>query len=225
MKQLKTVLLFIFLIFQSGYSQKRQVKGDTVTYFKNSLDLGYSGAAKLPLGFHASYFAFYLGEKEAYLGGVIQYNFDINGFHHLNLLTYKNRIFYKKTNLNDNISYNFQDRKLNLKQLNNHFQNHQIKYSLHSVNNFGIGVGIDYLVNDNSQTGGHLSISKYFLKSNMNVSLSSSVFANQINYKIGMGKNWNFKNRLPIRNISLGLTYEEFMNYKDLYFRVSTSFY
>ena len=92
MKQLQIILIMIFLI-QYGYAQNKQIEGDTVTYFKNSLDLGYSGAAKLPLGFHASYFAFYLGEKEAYLGGVIQYNFNINGFHHLNLLTYKNRIF------------------------------------------------------------------------------------------------------------------------------------
>ena len=192
-------------------------------HFNSSLYAGYSGATKLPLGFFISYNTEYLGKKEVNLGFSFQYNFDTNGFHHLNFQAVKRKIFYNRLDFRDYIAYNYQDRKLNIDNINE-FQNHQIQYGLYLNNHFGIGAGIDYLVSNHSQTGGHLYVLKRFSKPKIEIVLSSSVFANQINYKTEIGRTFYFNDRLPIRNIYLGLAYEDFMNYKDLYFRVSTSF-
>ena len=192
----------------------------TVCYISNSLDLGYSGSTKLPLGFYASYSASFVGKTEVNAGIALQYNFDSNGFQHLNFQTWKWNIFYKKSNFSDFIAYNYQNRKLDFHRTANEFQTHQTKYGLNLKNNFGVGIGLDYLINGYDKIGGHLYASKWFSKLNVSTVASSSIFDNQINYKTEIIKSFNLNSELTIRRISLGLAYEDFMDYKDLYFSV-----
>lgn len=186
--------------------------------------LGYSGATKLPLGFFASHFTSYLGNKEVNLGGLVQYNFDTNGFYHFKFQASKTELFIKEEKLRDFVSYIYQNRKIDIEPINNHFKNHQFLYGLY-FDNFGIGSGIDYLKQSHfNKTGLLLYAYKYFQKLNLSTTASSSIFDNQINYKIDLERNLNLGDRFPIKNVSLGLGYEDFMNYKDVYFMVITRF-
>lgn len=186
--------------------------------------LGYSGVTKLPLGLFAANYTSFLGKKEVNVGGLVQYYFDTNGFYHLKLRASKSVLFLKEEKLRDFAFYSYQNRKLNIKSINNHFQNHQFLYGLY-FDNFGIGSGIDYLRQTNfNKTGLLLYASKYFQKLNLSTTASTSIFNDKINYKIDLERNFKLGDKSPIDNISLGLGYEDFMNYKDIYFMILTRF-
>ncbi|MES2862966.1 MAG: hypothetical protein V4666_02515 [Bacteroidota bacterium] len=187
-------------------------------YTSNSTEFGYSGATKMPLGFYSSYNASYIGKVKVNLGTALQYNFDNDGFHHLNFQTSKWNIFYKKPNIYDFLSFNYQDRKLNIDEDINKFQNYQIKYGFYLKKNIGIGIGLDYISGKYEKFGNHLYGYKYFSKSNISTILTTSIFDNQFNYKAEIFKSFYFKSRFLISRLSIGLAYEDFMNYKDLYF-------
>ena len=187
-------------------------------YVSNSLELGYSGATKLPLGFFTSYSATYIGKTKINGSSSLQYNFDNNGFHHLNLQIAKWNIFHKNSNLSDYIAYNYQNRNVNINDRRNKFENHQIKYGLNFKKNLGIGVGFDYLSRNYNKIGGHFYASKWFSKLNISTTFSTSVFENQFNYKAEIFKDINFNNGFLINRISFGMGYEDFIEYKDLYF-------
>ena len=189
-------------------------------HMSNSLELGYSGATKLPLGFYSSYSATYIGKTKINGSASLQYNFDNNRFHHLNLQLAKWNIFHKNSNLSDFIAYNYQNRILNINDTKNKFENHQIKYGLNLKKNLGIGIGLDYLSKNYEKIGSHFYTSKWFPKTNISTTVSTSVFNNWINYKAEIFKSINFNNRFLVNRISFGITYEDFMKYKDLYFSV-----
>ena len=187
-------------------------------YISNSFELGYSGATKLPLGFFSSYSATYIGKTKINGSASLQYNFDNNGFHHLNLQLAKWNIFHKNSSLSDYISYNYQNRNLDLNNVKNEFENHQLKYGLNLKKNFSLGIGFDYLSKSYDKIGGLLYASKWFSEPRISTTFSTSIFNNQINYKAEIFKDVNFNNRFFIKRISFGIAYEDFMKYKDLYF-------
>lgn len=189
-------------------------------YLSNSLQVGYSGASKLPLGFYSSYSAVYVGKLKINGSTALQYNFNNEGFHHLNLQIAKWNIFYKNSNLSDFLAYNYQNRTLNIDNTKNKFENHQIKYGLHLKKNIEVGIGLDYLSRRYEKIGGQLYVNKWFSKPNIGTTLSTSIFENQINYKTEIFKSVNLNQRFLINEISIGIAYENFMNYKDLYFTV-----
>ena len=189
-------------------------------YITNSIELGYSGATKLPLGFYIAHSSSYIGKIMVNASASLQYNFDNNDYHHLNLQTAKWNLFYKKSTVSDFIIYNYQNRRIIMDDVKNKFENHQIKYGFNLKNNMGFGVGLDFLSRDYKKVGAHFYASKWFSKPNLSTVLSASIFDNQINYKAELFKSFNFNNQLPIKRISLGLVYEDFMNYKDLYFSI-----
>lgn len=189
-------------------------------YISNSLELGYSGATKLPLGFYSSYSATYLGKTKINGSTSLQYNFNNEGFHHLNLQIAKWKIFYKNSNLSDYLAYNYQNRILNIDNTKSKFENHQIKYGLDLKKNIGIGIGLDYLSRNYNKIGGQFYAYKWFSKPNISTTVTTSIFENQINYKAEIFKSVSFNHRFLINRISIGIAYENFMNYKDLYFNV-----
>lgn len=193
-------------------------------YISNSLELGYSGATRLPFGLYTAYSASFIGKMQVNSSIGLQYNFDKNGFQHLNLQASKWNIFYKKSNFSDFIAYNYQNRKLDIDKVNNRFQNHQIKYGLNLKNNFGLGSGIDYLINGQEKIGPYLYAFKWISKPNISAILTSSIFDNQINYKAELLKSININSKSHIRRITLGLAYEDFMDYRDWYFSIQVSF-
>lgn len=189
-----------------------------VCYISNSLELGYSGAIKLPLGFYSSYSATYIGKAKINGSASLQYNFSHAGYHHLNLQLAKWNIFYKNSNLSDFIVYNYQNRNLKIDQSKNKFENHQIKYGLNLKKNFGVGIGLDYVSGKHDKAGGHLYGYKWLSKLNLSTLLTASIFDNQVNYKAEVFKSFNFNRRFLINRFSLGVAYENFMGYKDTYF-------
>ncbi|MCT8341266.1 hypothetical protein MG296_14460 [Flavobacteriaceae bacterium TK19130] len=187
-------------------------------YISNSFELGYSGATKLPKGFFSSYSATYIGQTKINGGATLQYNFDNNGFHHLNLQIAKWKVFYKKSSLSDYIAYNYQNRIVDLKDLKYEFENHQLKYGLNLKKNLSIGLGLDYLSRNYNKFGGLLYTNKWFPKPKISTTFSTSIFDNRINYKAEIFKFLNFNSRFLVNRISFGLAYEDFMEYRDLYF-------
>lgn len=192
-------------------------------YISNSLEIGYSGASKLPLGFLASYSATYFGNHKINGSLVFQYNFDNSGFYHLMIQASKWHIFHKESTMNDYIAYNYQQRKLNINNEVEEFQNHQIKYGLNLKKNFGIGGGVDLLTRNHQKIGGHLYLNKWFSEPNISAVLSTSVFNTQINYKAQVFKSFKGIRKLAINRFTFGLAYESFMKYDDLYFNVLLS--
>ncbi len=194
-----------------------------ICYIANSLELGYSGATKLPLGFYSSYSVTYLGNTKINSSVALRYNFDNHGFHDLNLQYTKWNMFYKTTDVSDFIAYNYQNRILNFDGTKNKFENHQIKYGLNLKKHIGLGMGLDFIGNQYDKIGGHIYAYKWFSNPNISLTLTTSIFDNQINYKSELFKSFNFNSKFLISRISLGIAYEEFMNYKDLYFNIRMS--
>lgn len=192
-------------------------------YISSSLHVGFSGATKLPLGFSTSYSATNIGKTKVNSGIALRYNFNRNGFHDLNVEISKWSLFYRNSNLSDFIVYNYQNKKLDIDGIGK-FQDHQIRYGLNLKNNFSVGTGLDYLVNGNEKIGGHLYAVKWFSSLNTSTAITSSIFDNQINYKAEILKSFNLDRKLLIRQITLAFAYEDFMDYKDLYFGVQFLF-
>jgi len=192
-----------------------------ICHAPNSLELGYSGAAKLPLGLYSSYSVNYLGNAQINSSVTLQYNFDNDGFHHLNARYVKWNILYKKSNVSDFLAYNYQNRLLSFNGTKNKFENHQIKYGLNLKNHIGIGVGFDFVSREyDNKFGTHIYAYKWFSEPNIGASLTTSLFNNQINYKAELFKSFEYSYRFPLHKFSLGIAYEDFINYKDLYFSV-----
>jgi hypothetical protein len=148
---------------------------------------------------------------------VLNCNIDNKGFHQLNTQYTKWNLFYKKEHFSDFIFYNYQHRILNINHIKRKFQNQQIVYGLNLKYNISLGVGLDYIGREYNKVGGLVYASKWFSKGKINSLLSFSLFNNQINYKAEVNKNFKF---LLKRNISIGIAFEEFMNYNDLYFNI-----
>lgn len=196
----------------------------SICYASNTFELGYSGSTKLPVGFSTSYSATYIGQTKVNLGVSLQYNFNKNNFYHLNFMVSKWNLFYEELQFSDFIAYNYQDRKLDINWSNNKFQDHQIKYGLNLKNNFGVGAGVDYLISDHEKLGGNLYAFKYFSQPIISMVLSSSLFKDHIDYKAQIFKSFYLNRSFVFRRITLGLTHEEFMHYKDLCFNVVVAF-
>lgn len=187
---------------------------------RNTLGLGYSGSTKLPFGFYTWYSADYIGKTHVNMGAGLQYNFDGKGFYRLNTYASRWQLFYKQQNLSDFLIYNYQNNKINIPETDNYFQNHQLTYGLTIKNNVSIGVGIDYLLSYNRKIGGHLYAAKTFSKPNIRAELSSSLFSDQINYKVALLKYFRYDHKTMLNRLNIGVSYEDYMDYRDLYFKV-----
>lgn len=189
-------------------------------YVSNNIWAGYSASTKLPYGFYANYHAGYVGGAKVNLGASVQYNFNTDGMYHLNAALVKGKIFYENTNLTDYITYNYQKRKISIKNAIYEFENHQLMYGLQLKNNFKFEGGIDYLRKEDNMTGAYLSVSKWFAAPNINASFSTSLFEGQTNYKVDLSKSIHFNSRFFAKGLSFGIRYEDFMRYKDVYINI-----
>lgn len=195
-------------------------------YVSNVLCLGYSGASKLPLGFHAYYSATYFGDikKNISICLDLDYNFDNNGFYHFNLKTSTWELFcHKESNVIDFMTYNYQNRSINKNGNRYNYENHQIEYGL-NFDIISIGLGLDYISHKSNKVGGLLNAFKRFSKPKVCTTLTTSIFNKQINYKAEIFKSFFFYRRFPISMLTFGIAYEDFMNYKDIYFNTKVSF-
>lgn len=185
-------------------------------YISNSFGFGYNGSTKLPFGFNTSVYLTYIGKNQTNLGLGFQYKFDSNGNYDVDFYASKSNLFINNSKTNDFLGYNYQKRKLDFVNSNIVFQNHRFIYGISIKNILNISSGIDYLVDDKDNIGGIFSVSKWFSKPSINTTMTSSIFKNEIDYKIGISKSIQLNNRFVIRSASVGLYFENFKKYNDL---------
>ena len=185
-------------------------------YFSNSFGFGYNSSIKLPFGFNASVYLTYIGNAKTNLGLGFQYKLDRNGNYDLGLYAAKSNLFIKNSKINDFLGYEYQNRKFDFVNSNIVFQNHQFNYGISIKNIINISAGIDYLVDGKNNIGGIISVSKWFSKPNINTIMTSTIFENEIDYKIGISKTIHLNDRFIIRSASVGLYFENFKKYNDL---------
>lgn len=189
----------------------------------NSINLGYSGSTKLPLGFYSAYAVNKIGSTNINAGASFHYNFDNDGFHHLNLQLWKGTLFFRDSNFSDFVAYTYQDRSLKVESSKRKVENHQLMYGFNLKNDLGLGAGIDYVSRSYDKTGVHLYASKWYAKPGLGMTVTASIFDHRTNYKAKITKSFYFGSRFPVNGTHVGLAFEDFMNYKDLYFSLSVS--
>jgi len=185
-------------------------------YVGNSFGFGYSGSTKLPFGYYTSLNFAYIGKVYTNFGIGIQQRFDNDNSSDLEVTFGKGNILIHKRKLKDFLNYSFRNRKLTFIDSINSFHNHQFYYGLSLKNNFDFAVGIDYLIQEQEKIGGIIYVSKWFTKPRLDFMIKTSIFNNEIDYKLGLARSFSL-NRVPILNsMSIGLYYENFKDFNDL---------
>jgi len=185
-------------------------------YVGNSFGVGYLGSTKLPYGYSASLNFAYIGKVYTNFGIGIQQRFDNDNSSDLEVTFGKGNILLHKKKSRDFFTYSFRNRNLTFIDSVNTFQNHQFYYGLSLKNNFDFAAGIDYLVQGHEKIGGIIYASKWFSKPRLDFMIKTSIFSDELDYKIGLSRSFSL-NRVPILNsASIGLYYESFKDYNDL---------
>lgn len=198
--------------------------GSTRCIISNPLSLGYSGAGQLPFGFYGAYWASFIGKAKIDSGIALQYNFDGHGLYHMNLQASQANIFYKTPAHSDVMVYNYQHRQLQLDEEVRSFKNHQLKYALHLKHQISLGAGMDYITGPTNQLGAHFYASHAISSMGWRSTWMGSFFGQQFNYSLALQQWFHLRVKGPVRSLALGLVYEDFMAYKDVYFRVTFGF-
>ena len=170
----------------------------------------------MPLGFNSSIYLTYIGKTLVKLRFGFQYKRDWKGNFDFGFNASKNEIFLKSPKNIDFLVYNYQKRKLDFIDTNNVFHDHQLRYGISIYNMINFSTGIDYLIEDKAKFGGIFGVSKWFYKPKINTTFISSIFTDEIDYKIGISKSILLNHRFVIRSTSIGLFFENFKDYNDL---------
>lgn len=207
--------------FISTLPKKGSYNSGGVTSFiriSNPFHVGYSGGSKLPMGGYMSYYINYHRNKKIDLGSVLEYNFDNNGFYQLKLMLYKHGLFHKK---NNTLGYGFSTRKLNFnEETSEEFYNHQLFYKVPIIKGITTFFGVDYLVATTNKIGLWGFMNKNFSKSDINAELTTSILTNQLNYNVEIKKRFILDSDYFFKTINIGLAFEEYMGYRDMYLKV-----
>lgn len=189
----------------------------------NSLWLGYNGSLKMPYGFHASTGVIYLGNFKINGGILADYFFDGKDSKYLNLQASKWNIIFRENNFSDFAAYNFQYRNIPDERIFD-YKNHQFRYGLHIGKTIGLGGGIDFLEGNHQKLAPLFYATKNFNKVGISTNLKTSFFENSTNLRINASKSFYFHKTLPFHSILIGMAYEDYFNYKDLYLSLEFSF-
>lgn len=184
-------------------------------YISNILEFGYFGSTRLPLGFKSVIQSSYIGDIFTRFELGFQYKFDRNDNYDLAFNAVKRQIFLNSSKGHDFLSYNYKKRKLNFVDTNTVFQNHQLIYGFGGKNKITYNAGIDYMIADKEMIGGIFGISKWF-NNYIQIDLTSSIFKDEIDYKMGISKLIFLGGRIVIRYLSVGLDFENFKDSNDL---------
>jgi hypothetical protein len=185
-------------------------------YVSNSFGFGYYGSTRLPFGLGSSIYIPFIGKKHTDFGFGFQYKFDRNGNYDLGFNVSKSDLFIKNSKRNDYLVYNYLNRELDFVDTNTVFQNHLFNYGLNFRDKISLFTGLNYMTADKEKIGINLGASKWFNKPKISTFISSSIFEDDIDYKIGISKSIHFNSRFFIKRTSIGLTFENFKDYNDL---------
>ena len=170
--------------------------------------LGYSGSARLPLGYRVS-----INIPKSY-GIWAEHRFNTNnsydflaGFGKADLLI-KN-----KNKLGDAILYEYRQRKFD----GNIYQNHKAYYALY-VARLRIGAGVDFLKNEKQEIGGLIDLSYNLPYKLPYIQLHASIFEQHIDYKINVEKTIRFReiDRLCNQIFIVNVFFERFQKRNDI---------
>lgn len=184
-------------------------------YVSNSFGFGYYGSTKLPLGLNSSVYLTYIGKKHTDFGFGFQYKFNRNDNYDFGFNASKSDLFIKSSKSNDFLFYNYQKRKLDFVDTNTVFQNHLFNYGLNIRDKISLFTGLNYAA-DKEIIGGIFGVSKWFNKPKIYTTLTTSIFKDDIDYKIGISKSIHFNSRFFIKSTAIGLSFENFKDYNDL---------
>jgi len=185
-------------------------------YVSNSFGFGYHGSTKLPLGLNSSVYLTYIGKKHADFGFGFQYKFDRNDNYDFGFNVSKSDLFIKNSKTNDFLFYNYQKRKLEFVDTNAIFQNHLFNYGFNFRDKISLFTGLNYATDDKEMIGGIFGFTKWFNKPKFHTTLTTSIFKDDIDYKIGITKSIHFNERFVFRSTSIGLYFENFKDYNDI---------
>lgn len=185
-------------------------------YVSNSFGFGYHGSTKLPLGLNSSVYLTYIGKKHAEFGFGFQYKFDRNDNYDFGFNVSKSDLFIKNSKTNDFLFYNYQKRKLEFVDTNAIFQNHLFNYGFNFRDKISLFTGLNYATDDKEMIGGIFGFTKWFNKPKFHTTLTTSIFKDDIDYKIGITKSIHFNERFVFRSTSIGLCFENFKDYNDI---------
>ncbi|MCL2326933.1 MAG: hypothetical protein FWC39_12495 [Bacteroidetes bacterium] len=161
----------------------------------NSFLLGYSGSARLPLGYSFSLYSQYIPSMKAN----IKTNFGISVNHRFNTNnSYDFSTSFRK-NLFDqnNISYEYRQRKSD----ETIYRNHKI-HCLLAMDKLSIGTGFDFLSNK-QEIGGMFNISYRLPYKLPSIALQTSIFKQHIDYKIGLSKSFRVQKIREVFNANV----------------------
>ncbi len=195
--------------------------GMTVTcYQSNNYEVGYSGSAKLPLGYILGLDVGYIGKLKTDFGLSIIHQMDIHGNYDLSTSVGKSNLFIRnKRGINDFALYTYRYRKSDRIEDGTKYQNHKVLYGL-NLRSTSLAIGVDVLDTEKSRMGGFFLVNQYIPKPRLGLTSQTSIFENQLDYKIGISKYININ---TFRNISVGLYYERFAKHGNLGWSLSTN--
>ena len=191
--------------------------GMTFSCYNNGLyGLGYTGSTKLPFGYNIDLKIRYLGNLRINSVMTVQQQFDKHSNYNFSFTFDKgNLLFNRRDKKQDFILYNYRKTSLNFVESKIASENHQFCYGLSIPKKyFRIAIGADYLQEENRSIGGMFYTSKSFRNTYINIFGKTSIFKNYVDYQIGIIRPFFIKRRFPITVV--GLSYEKFINYKDL---------
>jgi hypothetical protein len=128
----------------------------------------------------------------------------------------KSDLLIKNSKRNDYLFYNYQKRELDFVDTNTVFQNHLFNYGINFKDKISLFTGLNYATDDKEMIGGIFGFTKWFNKPKIYTTLTTSIFKNDVDYKIGISKSIHFNSRFFIKSTAIGLTFENFKDYNDL---------
>ncbi len=183
---------------------------------KYSFGLGYCWSSKLPIGLSSSVYLINRSKTYSYLGVGFQYKFDRNDNYDFGFNASISSLLIKNSKTKDYLFYNYQKRKLDFLDTNTVFQNHLFNYGLIIKNKTHLYTAVNYAINYTELIGGNFGVYRWFNKPKISTTLSTSIFKDNIDYKIGISKLFLCKNRIFVKSTSIGLNFENFKDYNDL---------
>lgn len=186
-------------------------------YVSNTINVGYLGSARLPLGFSMSSVNSYLGKANLIVWVTSSYQFSKNKGHDFSFgLGTSNLFFKRKVNVWDGITYNYRNRNLSYLETQNVYSSHKLMYRILVRNNWTFGTGLDVNETGRQNVGGIIYANKNFQRINLSFSGSASLFNNRQDHKFSIYKSIYFKKINFPYGSRVGISYEQVNGIKDL---------
>ncbi len=189
---------------------------------KNKFSLGYRASTNLPIGIHAASFFGDVGKAHLYLGTSVRYSQNRMNDRDLAVSVTKYDLFSNKYSLvSESLNYRYRYRVFSFEDYSGVSQNHKFLYGLTAVNRLTLAAGVDFLSQNETERGLILQLKTNSKRNKFRTHFMASFFQTHVDYRVGIDK----AIKIGDKNILvLGLAYENFYGFRDLYFSTSYQF-